>query len=75
MNKYSVTLTFPVFVTVEVEAETEGDAIEAGFEEAGITSFCGNGGTDKLIGVYSGSIEAGDVALEDSDFAPTATRI
>ena len=36
-----------------VEAETEEEAIEKAYAEwPGITGFCGNGGNDKLIGVY-----------------------
>lgn len=58
--KYHVSVPFLCFVTVEVVADSEHEAIDAGLNEARITGFCGNGGADKLIGVYEGSICASD---------------
>jgi hypothetical protein len=52
MKQYKVTGSTYCIVTVIVEAENEDDAIEIADEKfSGITSFCGNGGVDKLIGV------------------------
>ena len=67
--KYRVTVPYAVFVTVEVEAESKQDAEDAACDEIYISNFCGNGGSDKLIGVTEGSIEAGDTPLEDSGFS------
>jgi hypothetical protein len=47
---------------VTVEAGTKEEAISEAFEDGTIGGFCGNGGNDKLIGVYgsNASIEACD---------------
>jgi len=51
-KKYRVFGHTTVTVTVEVEADTEEDAYRAANEQlAGLSSFLGNGGDDKLIGV------------------------
>jgi len=73
MKKYIVTVPYAVFVTLEIEAETEQAAIDLGIQESLISGYCGNGGTDKLIGV-SGlniSIQAGDEPLEVEPFSIT----
>ena len=69
--KYRVTIPYACWVTVEVEASNEEEAEELAFEDSGITGNCGNGGNDKLIGVYGEnvSIEAGDDPLEGVGFA------
>ena len=60
MKKYRVTIPFACFVSVTVEADSKEEAEENGYREASITSYCGNGGSDKLIGVYGDeSIEPG----------------
>lgn len=69
MKQFRVTVPFAVFVTIEVEAESKEDALEIGADEAYISAFCGNGGVDKLIGVYKGSIEASDEPLEIAPFS------
>lgn len=51
MKKYIVTGYARVTVEVEVEAENKKDAIEKAYDNVDIDSYCGNGGTDKLIGV------------------------
>lgn len=52
MKKYIVTGKVTAFITVEIEAESKEEAIEMAYEEcSGPTSFVGNGGYDKLIGV------------------------
>ena len=68
MKKYSVTIPYAVFVTVEVKAEDKQDAIENAFNKASIASFVGNGAYDRLIGVYEGSIEAGDEPIDIPPF-------
>lgn len=51
MKKYTVTGYASVVVEVTVEAENEEEAIEKAYDNVSIDSYCGNGGTDKLIGV------------------------
>ena len=52
MKKYIVTGKVTAFISVEIEAENEEEAIEKAYEEcSGPMNFIGNGGTDKLIGV------------------------
>ena len=63
MKKYSVRGTTVVTVTKEVWANSEEEAYEKAWGNLNsLTAFCGNGGTDKLIGVYedSESISADD---------------
>ena len=75
MKKYKVYGTTVVTVTKEVWANNEDEAYQKAFEKLDcLTSFCGNGGIDKLVGVYGddesvdadGSIEYDDIEeLED----------
>lgn len=51
MKKYSVTLPYACFVTVEVEAENSEDVIQEAFIDVYINNYEGNGGYDKFIGV------------------------
>lgn len=52
MKKYIVSGKVTAFISVEIEAESKEEAIEMAYEEcSGPTSFVGNGGYDKLIGV------------------------
>lgn len=51
MKKYTVTGYANVVVEVTVEAENEEEAIEKAYDNVGIDNYCGNGGTDKIIGV------------------------
>jgi hypothetical protein len=69
MKKYIVTIPYACFVTVEVEANNEREAEEMAIDEGYITSYAGNGGFDKLIGVYGSnvSIEAGDEPIAGID--------
>ena len=60
-NRYRVFGHTTVNVTIEVDANSEDEAYAAAMEECGcLTAFCGNGGTDKLIGV-DGSDESVDI--------------
>ena len=63
-----------VTVSTLVEANSEEEAIEKANQEfGGIHSYCGNGGTDKLIGVdgeydtieADDSVEFDDASLEE----------
>lgn len=55
--KYRVIGNVQVSVGITVEAESEEDAIQKAYEEfGGVNDYCGNDGTDKLIGV-DGSTE------------------
>lgn len=50
--KYRVIGNIQASVGIIVEAENEDDAIQKAYEEfGGVNGYCGNGGTDKLIGV------------------------
>lgn len=52
MSKWLVYGMAYVAVQIEVEAEDKESAIEeAGNKLADLDSYCGNGGTDKLVGV------------------------
>lgn len=73
--KYKVTIPYAVWVTIEVEAEDKESAIDEAASDIYIQGYCGNGGTDKLIGVTEGSIEAGDTPLEDGGFSIEAEEI
>lgn len=53
MYKYSVRGTTVVVVCKEVWANSESEAFDKAYSElSSLTEFCGNGGIDKLIGVY-----------------------
>lgn len=67
--KFCVTVPYAVFVTIEVDADSREEAEEQAINEIYVTGYCGNGGTDKLIGVTEGSIEFGDTPLEDGGFS------
>ena len=61
MKKYRVSGSVTVIVTKEVWAHSEEDAIDKARQELScLTSYCGNGGCDKLVGV-DGSDESVDV--------------
>lgn len=51
MKKYIVTGYASVTVEVTVEAENKEEAIKKAYDNVSIDNYCGNGGTDKLIGV------------------------
>ena len=70
MKKYDV--TFPVVVHVKVrgvEAEDSHQAVDAAYEEALVSYFAGNGGTEELIGV------SGENAIIDSVSEPICDEI
>ena len=61
--KYRVIGETTVTVYLDVEAESEEEAIEAAYKEvSSLTAYCGNGGMDKLVGVSlsNASVDAGD---------------
>lgn len=52
MKKYIVSGEVTAYISVELEAENEEEAISKAYEEcSGPMNFIGNGGCDKLIGV------------------------
>jgi hypothetical protein len=75
--KYLVTMPFACFVYVEVEADNEDEAIDSAYDEAHISGYCGNGGSNKLIGVSGEniSIEAGETPLENGGFSIRAEKL
>ena len=67
MKKYTVTVYAQVVVEVTVEAENEEEAFEKAYDNVSIANYCGNGGTDKLIGVCN-TDEATASIYADSEF-------
>ena len=76
MNKYCVRGTTVVTVCKEVWANNEEEAFDKAYNElSSLTGFCGNGGYDKLIGVYEsdesvsadGTIDYDDIELLEHD--------
>lgn len=66
MKKYLVTGKVAAFISVELEAENEEEAIEKAYEEcSGPTNFIGNGGYDKLIGVCNTDNADVSIACDD----------
>lgn len=68
MKKYRVCGNTTVTVYKEIWANDEDEAIDKAYDELqSLTAFCGNGGTDKLIGVYeyNESISADDYITWD----------
>ena len=63
--RYRVSVPFLCFVTVEVEANSEEEAIDAGIQGAWINSYVGNGSANSLIGVSEGGISAADEPCTD----------
>jgi hypothetical protein len=61
--KYQVRGFTKVFITIEVEAESPDEAIDIAYDDfCGMSSYCGNGGMDKLVGVAQSN-----VSLDPSD--------
>ena len=58
MSKYRVSVPYIVWVSDDIEADSKEEAIEKSYEEFYVSGYCGNGGTDRLVGVTSGSIES-----------------
>lgn len=66
MKKYIVTGKVTAFISVEIEAENEEEAIEKAYEEcSGPMNFVGNGGCDKLIGVCDTDDAIVSIACDD----------
>lgn len=66
MKKYIVSGKVTAFISVELEAENKKEAIEMAYEEcSGPSSFVGNGGYNKLIGVCD--TDNADVSIECND--------
>lgn len=66
MKKYFVMGKVTVYVSVELEAENEEEAIKKAYNEcSGPMSFVGNGGYDKLIGVCD--TDNADVSISCDD--------
>ena len=56
--KYRVFGHTTVTVTIEVSADNKKDALEVAFDQlTNLTAFAGNGGFDKLVGVYGDMIQ------------------
>lgn len=69
MKKWNVYGSVQISVISRVEAETAEEAIEKAHGNwGGMTNYAGNGGTDKLVGVY------GDESIEADDSEPNFTE-
>lgn len=67
MPKFRVYGTVHINVTGTVEASSEDEAADKAYEEwPGLSNYAGNGGTNKIVGLYdqNWSIEPADDALE-----------
>ena len=64
--KYRIPFKGTIWVNLEIEADNKDEAIEIAEQEAYVSSYCGNGGIDKLIGVSP--IENGEISIEASDY-------
>ena len=57
MKQYRVEVPYIVTVCAIVEAENEEQAIDIAFDEgASLTGYAGNGGSNKLVGVYGDNL-------------------
>lgn len=65
MAKYRIPFRGTIWVSIEVEAETIQKAIQIAEKEVHVSSYCGNGGCDKLVGVSP--LSEGDISIEASD--------
>jgi len=71
MPKYRVYGSVSVSVSIEVEAADKDAAIEAAYGNfGGLTNYAGNGGTDKLVGVYED-----EVSIEADGSEPVFTDV
>lgn len=69
MKKYTVTGYANIVVEVTVEAENKEEAIEKAYDNVSIDNYCGNGGTDKLIGVCDTDEATADIyAYSELDY-------
>lgn len=68
MNKYKVYGTYTATITKEVFANSEEEAREVAYVTfGGVTNFCGNGGTDYLVGVYNDDEDCEETIQADGD--------
>lgn len=76
MKTYYVNFSMPVHFNVEVEAESEEDAIEAAMKYATLSSYVGNGGSGKLVGTDEEcvTLEPGEYVLEGDGWEITASE-
>jgi hypothetical protein len=68
MAKYRVHGNVSIGVSMLVEADTESEALDkAHMDFPGLTNFCGNGGSDQLVGVYDSDISL-DAGWGEAEF-------
>ena len=72
MKSWNVYGSVPVGVRMRVEAETKEEAFEKAYEQfPGLTNFAGNGGVDKMVGVYENDCsldaEYGEPTFHDAE--------
>ena len=56
MKKYLVTVPYTVFLDVEVVAANKREAEEFATEVAYVTNYCGNGGSNRLVGPVADNV-------------------
>lgn len=67
MTKFRVPFESSVAIFVEVEADNKEEAIELAYKKVHLSSFVGNGGKDKLIGVSGENISISTNDVFDVD--------
>lgn len=71
MPKFNVYGNATIGVHMTVEADSAEEAIEKAHEEfPGLSGYCGNGGTDKLVGVHDENVSLdadGDFEFVEAD--------
>lgn len=66
MRKYKLTAKGIFYLEMELEANSKEEAIELAIEEGRVSSYCGNGGCDKLIGVTDS--DYGTISIEADEY-------
>jgi hypothetical protein len=66
MPKYLVRVPYVVWLNIEVDANDSEEAQDKACGDFGLSGYCGNGGSNKLVGVHGEhlSVEACDEPLD-----------
>lgn len=67
MPKFLVRVPYCVWVNIEVDADDAEQAQEAAWADCGLFAFCGNGGSNKLVGVTASNVTV-EACEEPLDF-------
>jgi hypothetical protein len=74
MPRFLVRVPYCVWVSIEVDADDAEQAQEAAWDHVGLRGFCGNGGTNKLVGV-SGENVSVEACEEPLDFEGLSVEV